>query len=140
MKTFALVMSAFLILSLNSFAQNQAADNGANKAPTVVKAGMLTDKEIEELKTEDTDEKTGQKIVFYCTFGAAKPKSAFEKKKYERSGKIPVRITCSLEDVKQVNGRNVGKLLRGTAKICIMDSDGKVVDTQSASLDKMCPS
>lgn len=140
MKIMVLMLSVMLLFSLKSLAQNQTPGNGTSKAPTVVKAGMLSDKEIEELKTEDTDEKTGQKIVFNASFGTAKLKTAFDKKKYEKSGKIPVRITCSLEDVKQVNGKNVSKLLRGTAKICIMDSEGKEVETQSVSLDKMCPS
>jgi len=84
MKIMALVVSVMLLFSLNSFAQNESSGNGTSKAPTVTKAGMLSDKEIEELQSEYTDEKTGQKIVFYATFGTAKPKTAFEKKKYEK--------------------------------------------------------
>ena len=143
MKIFSLILAAALIFSINTLAQNQTngADTSVKKAPpAVTKAGMLSDKEIEELQTQSVDEKTGQKIVFSGSFGTAKPKSAFEKKKYEKSGKIPIRVTCSLEDVKQVNGKNLAKLLRGTARICVMDSDGKVVLTESESLDKMCPS
>jgi len=141
MRCTLIAVLATIVFSLNSsYGQNQTGDNGTQKAHTITKAGMLSEKEIEELKTESTDEKTGQKIVFYASFGTAKPKSAFDKRKYEKSGKIPIRITCSLEDVKQINGRNVGKLLRGTAKICIMDSEGKVIETESVSLDKMCPS
>ncbi|MDD4870209.1 MAG: hypothetical protein PHR77_06580 [Kiritimatiellae bacterium] len=142
MKTFVLAISAMLLFSLSGYSQNQTApDNGVKKASsTVAKAGTLSDKEIEELLSESTDEKTGQKIVFNAFFGTAKPKSAYEKKKYEKSGTIPIRITCTLSDVKQVNGKNMSKLLRGTARMYVMDSDGKIVMTESASLDKMCPS
>jgi hypothetical protein len=142
MRNLALIVSVVLIFSLCGYAQNQTAtDNGAKKTSSAaVKPGMLSDKEVEELQTENTDEKTGQKIVFNAFFGTVKPKNAYEKKKYEKNGTIPIRITCTLEDVKQVNGKKVGKLLRGTARMYVMDSDGKVVMTESASLDKMCPS
>jgi hypothetical protein len=142
MKTLALIVSVVLIFSLCGYAQNQTTPaNGDKKASsTVAKPGTLSDKEIEELQTENTDDKTGQKIVFNAFFGTVKPKNAYEKKKFEKSGTIPIRITCTLEDVKQVNGKNVSKLLRGTARMYVMDSDGKIVMTESASLDKMCPS
>jgi hypothetical protein len=143
MRIVALILAVCVLLSFKSFGQDKPAtpEQPAKKpSSTMTKPGTLSEKAIEELQTEWTSDKNGQKIVFNGSFSGRKLTQAAEKKKFEKSGKIPIRITAELLDVKQVNGKNMSKRLPGTARFFITDPDGKVVITESGSLDKMCPS
>lgn len=143
MKTIIFVLSFVLLFACQSYAQSQTGDSDTTvtkPSSTVVKPGTLSDKDIEELKTELTDEKTKQKLLFVADFSLRKPTQPAEKKKYEKSGKIPFRITATLYDVKDTGGKPLYRRFGGTAKFYLINSDGKVVLTESASLDKMCPS
>jgi len=100
---------------------------------------VLTEDQIAALLTEWTNEKTGAKLVFHSSFGVreVKPK---KKRKYVKSGKIPVRITCNLSEIKEVKGKKLAKRVSGgRAYFYIMDPDGKVIVKKSLSLAKMCP-
>jgi len=101
---------------------------------------VLTDDQIAALLTEWTNEKTEAKIVFQSSFGvrAVTPQ---EKRQYVKSGKIPVRLTCELLEIKESNGKKLAKRVGGgTVRFYLMDSDGKVIVKKSLSIDKMCPS
>ena len=143
MKPIIFALLFVLLFSRQSYAQNQTGDSDTTvtkPSSTVVKPGTLSDKDIEALKTELTDEKTKQKLLFVTDFSLRKPTQPAEKKKYEKSGKIPFRITATLYDVKETGGKPLYRRLGGTAKFYLINSEGKVVLTESASLDKMCPS
>jgi len=143
-------MAALFFTAAAAFAQEKA---GGQKPATnvLVKPGLtngkpagnnniLAEDQIAELLTEWTDEKTGARLVFNSSFGV-RTVSPQEKRKYVKSGKIPVRITCSLEEVKEVNGKQLAKRVSGgSARFYIMDADGKVIEKKSVALDKMCPS
>ena len=100
---------------------------------------VLTDDQIAALLTEWTDEKTDAKLQFSASFGVRNV-PADEKRKYVKSGKIPIRITCELDEVKEVKGKKMYKRQSGNSHLYILDSDGKIVDRKTVSLDKMCPS
>jgi len=102
--------------------------------------GVLTAKQISEFKTEWADEKKGVKYMWSATFSQIKFSRPEEKKKYTKSGKIPYRITCSLYEIKEMNGKPLYKLVGGSVKLAILTSDKKVELSKTASLDKMCPS
>jgi len=99
----------------------------------------LTDEQIASLITEGTDEKMGTKLQFQASFGV-RNLPANEKKKYIKSGKVPFRVTCSLYEIGNINGRQSMKRLNGKAHINITDSTGKVIEKKTVPLDKMCPS
>ena len=108
---------------------------------TVKRMGeVLTEDQIDALLTEWTNEKTGTKLIFQSSFGV-RTVTPQEKRKYVKSGKIPVNLTCALYEVKESNGKKLFKRVNGgTARFYIMDPDGNVIVNKSLSLDKMCPS
>lgn len=101
--------------------------------------GMPTAEEIAQFVTATTNAADGLRTVFTASFTAVQPKAGKETEKYRKSGTIPVRITCELDDIKKVGSREVSKLVSGTVNICITDEDGKMVLSKAVSLDKMCP-
>lgn len=143
-----LVMTIILLLAVAAMVtaqQNNAPGANTNTATSILKSsikkpGVLTDEDIAAFKTSFTDEKTNKKYAFICSFSQRQPATEFEKKKYERNGKVPFRITCELMQIKEVKGKEVGFLESGTASIMLQDSEGKVLLTETRSLDKMCPS
>jgi len=143
MRLITFIVSAGLMVSIASQAQESTSStNDATKklSTTVTTPGTLSEKDVAELKSEWTDEKTGLKYMFVATFNQWKPTQPADKKKYEKSGKMPVRITCTFYEVKMVQNKPLYKRLSGASKFYITGPDNKVVLTQTVSLDKMCPS
>lgn len=137
-------LALFLFSAAPAPAQEQANDKAAapNKStesspPTA--GSILTSNQIAALLTQATDEKTQVQLVFKAAF-SQRNVSAEEKKRLVKSGKIPLVITCELDEFKEVQGKKLGKRLGGMARLYILDADGKVVTKQSIPLDKMCPS
>ena len=110
------------------------------KTPKPLQVGdILTDEQVASLLTKWTDKKTRASWEFTSSF-ERRSVSAAEKGNVQ-SGKIPIRITCSLDKSKVgFMGDRVYMRESGTASFYIMDSEGKVVIRQSMPLDKMCPS
>lgn len=133
------ILAAALIPVCIAFGQdNQAAGGQETNAlsKTVKKPGTLSDFDLAQLKTEWTDEKT--KIVFTASVNQPKLSEA-DKKRLVKSKKTPIRITADLIEMKPAGGKTLTKRLNGTAYLYLVDSDGKVVLTQSVALEKMCP-
>ncbi len=101
--------------------------------------GGPTEEQIAEMKTEWTDDKRKSRLHFAAGFSKAAINEQ-EKKKYEKSGKIPIRITADFVEIKEVGGKEVSKRLGGSIKLCVKDSDGKVLIRKSVPVEKMCPS
>ena len=99
----------------------------------------LTDNELETLKAEWTDEKSGKRLVFQAGCGVRKV-DAQEKKKYAKSGKVPIRVTADFLEIKTDKGKQIAARVSGTGHVYILDSSGKAVLAKSVSLDKLCPS
>jgi len=100
---------------------------------------MLTDEQIKNLLTDWTDPK-GKKYKFVASFGMARVSSS-DKRKYAKSGKVPVRITASLYELVESRGKMLPKRMSGKAHLVVLDSEGnETITKRSSSLSKMCPS
>lgn len=128
-----------------SFLSLGQASNGMKQAAlrtgtTSVSAnGLLSEKDISELKTDWTDEKTGIKYNFQASFGVANVEEK-DRKRLEKMGKVPYRITCTLYEMKQSKGTTLSNRMTGTAKFYVLDESNKDIIKKSVSLEKMCPS
>ncbi len=138
---------AFVLFTATSAFSQESTDekpaaangNGAAAKVTPTAAGTLSEEQIAAFLMELPNEKTGIKLQFQASFDARKI-APEEKRRYVRSGKIPIRLTCALFEVKELNGKETFKRATGVARFYIMDPDGKVIEKKSAPLDKMCPS
>jgi len=152
MKQFALILAAVMFLGSGLLA-GEPTGTSATTNPTAPKklsgiggpqvAGkQLTDEEIASLKTQAViDEKKDIQYQFVGSFAAVPVTDAKEKKKLAKSGKIPIRITCALYEVKGAKTpKPLAKRMSGSAQFYILDSEGKMVEKKTVSLDKMCPS
>jgi len=102
-------------------------------------SGTLTSEQIAGLKTEWQDDK-GKKFRFSGSFGMARMSSS-DKRKYAKSGKVPVRITASLYELGERKGKTVYERLKGTGRFYVLDAEGnEVIKKKSSSLAKLCPS
>ena len=105
---------------------------------------MLSDKQLEGLKSQWTSKngKKGVRFVGTASQAALDPKKDKAKiSGYKKSGKVPVRITCSLYDLVIKNGKTTSKRTNnGTAWFYLVDSEGKPALVKSGALSKMCPS
>jgi hypothetical protein len=111
-----------------------------NLPPSKPTAGkVLTEAQLDALVTQWSDEKTGVKLEFEADFTVRKLTDE-QKKRYAKSGKIPLKITCQLMEIKDANGKKLAKRMSGTAHMYVLDSNDKAVEHRSVSLDKMCPS
>ncbi|MFC1498537.1 SHD1 domain-containing protein [Verrucomicrobiota bacterium] len=110
-----------------------------SKSSSSANSGILSDEEIANLKVTHQDELHDRSYTFAASFYALKLDPKRDKstiKKYASSGKIPIRITCSLREVMKKSST----MISGTARFYILDSEGNVVLKKSESLNKMCPS
>lgn len=145
----ALCLAVSLSTAVYSFAQeesNQSSDVAATNQPKkglslsrLSGGGTLTDSQIAALKTEWKDKDGKTKVQFTASLGMA-PMKPEEKQKYATSGKIPIRLTADLLEIKEVNGKNLFKRLNGSIHMYVKDADGKVVLKKSIPVEKMCPS
>ncbi len=103
---------------------------------------QMTDEQVAELKTEYFNEKSERTFKFTSGFAQLRldPKKAKSKiSKYKASGKVPIRITAELVEMRVYKGKNVSKRANGTARIYVLDTEGKIVLKKSMSLSVMCP-
>jgi hypothetical protein len=144
----ALTISALVAFLLSATAL--WADNGQKPTSTTtgpkLSAGpvggantLLSDAEIAAFKTEVANDDGKKKVQFMAALSVPRLNDQ-EKRKFERSGKVPVRITCSLEEIKAAEPKPLVKRLSGRAQFYLLDSDSKVVFRKSMPLEKMCPS
>ena len=96
-------------------------------------------KDIEAWVTQWENPRSNRKYTFSASFGRARV-TGRELEKYKKSGKVPFRVTGDLLELKESRGRVLRKRQTGTAKIVILDVDGKKIISQSISLAKLCPS
>jgi hypothetical protein len=99
----------------------------------------IPDKDIAAWVTSWEDPKSHHKHTFSAAFGRARV-TGRELAKYKKSGKVPFRVTGSLLKLKESRGRVLRQRETGSAKIVIIDVDGKKIISKSISLAKLCPS
>jgi len=94
--------------------------------------------EIDAWETSWEDPRTENTYHFRAAFTAPRLRSS-QKAAYVRAGTIPYRITGDLFEYRVYRGRKTSRRMTGTARIVILDSDGKKIASQSVSLAKLCP-
>lgn len=94
-----------------------------------------------DLTGEWVDNRTGDRLVMTVEFEVQRLSQA-EKKKYEKKGVVPYRITTVVQATRpDVADKNRLLLLRsGNCWMRVIDENGKVVLDKNVSLAKMCPS
>lgn len=102
--------------------------------------GHLSDAQIEKLVAEYTD--PGNKKIYSIMVSASRATiPAADKKKYEKSGKVPFRVICQVVERKDENDTKPKLYTSSSANFYLLDADGKTaVNKQTVSLGKMCPS
>ena len=85
------------------------------------------------------EDSRSRKYEFSASF-ASDPVKGKARAKYQESGAVPFRVTGDLLELKESRGRVLRKRQTGSAKIVILDRDGKKIISQSISLAKLCPS
>lgn len=112
---------------------------GANRGPKAV-GGLAppTAEEIAAFKTDFTDT-DGSRYAFHASFH---PQTLSKKdaEKAARLGKIPFRVTCSLDKFKLVGGKMRSVTMEGNGYIVVLDEQGEVVASKRENLAKLCPS
>lgn len=111
---------------------SNAGQNGSGKH-------LLSDEQIKSLIVQHQEkDKPDEKIVFRASFGLPSMNKN-TREKYSGKEEVPYRITVQMLEYKKRGGRMVAKLMKGRAYMYILDPDGNLVDTESESLDKLCP-
>lgn len=110
---------------------------------TAAPADVLSDADLKALVTEHKDDAAKLETKLYTTagrkaFNVRTTKGKQEQAVYEKSGKIPYRVTANL--YQRTTGARGGKRLTGDAQVYIQDATGQTVFNETVSLEKLCPS
>lgn len=137
-----MLLCAVMVCS-SAFTASAEESKAAAKESETDKAeeGTLTAKQISELKTEFTDEKT--KKTYKVIDFEIKPvpvTSRSEKAKYKESGKAPVNFVYAIYEIYTADKKTVKTRLQGTCNLYMKNAEGEVVLKKGVPLDKMCPS
>jgi hypothetical protein len=109
-------------------------------APAAVSTeGLLSDAEIAALQTEWTDTKTGARASFQADF-LVPAVSSEELDAFQKSGKVPFRITVQFQEIREENGGRITNPLTQTVTFYLLDADGRLLLKESASSCALCPS
>jgi len=110
---------------------------------TGLSSGGLSADEVAKLQTEWRDEDGQYSRSFRPGFSAVRldpKKNKSDMRKYAKSGEVPFRITASLVEGREKNGKKSSSLIKsGTCYIQIKDDAGTLVAKKSMSLAKLCP-
>lgn len=132
-----IILSSLAVLATLTLLPDFSSAQTTFKKP--VAPGTLSDEDVAALKQQFTDPKTKISFQWQGSFSQEKLNTK-DAERAKMLKKIPIRVTGALYEIKQVGGKPVSKLKSGTCWIYITDSDGKIVQKTSQSLDKMCPS
>jgi len=97
----------------------------------------------EEIKAFLTTYKESETEAIHVSASFTVPRLAPDAlKRYERSGKVPYRVTFELLKSRNVNGemRNTGRITDGRVTVAILDENGALVKRAQESLLNLCPS
>jgi|GEM_PF-1726156 len=141
---FVLVVTAGAVLAQQS---TKAQPNApATKMRTLVTSGSAggaipTEEEIAAFVSE-YKETENSKESLSLSVNLVVPKLLPEqRKKYERSKKVPYKLTVDLVKVKEVNGKKVStRVTDGKCNFAVLNESGKVDKQSSESLIKLCAS
>lgn len=142
--TVALLFRAFAAMSADQPVEDKKESGRKLSAAPVVRSSLVLDtEEAGKLLQEWKDEAKGTRMVFAASAEQVRldpVKNRSEYNKFKKSGKIPIRITATLYEMKEQKGKVLSRRLTGTASIYVLDEEQNVVLKESVSLAKMCPS
>jgi hypothetical protein len=102
--------------------------------------GFPTDEEIKAFVSEYKEtENSKESLSLNVRFGVQKL-APEQKKKFERSKKVPYQLTVDLIKTKEVNGKLSTRVTDGKCNFAILDEAGKVSKQSSENLIKLCAS
>lgn len=109
---------------------------------TAAPTGVLSDADLKALVTEHKDDDAKLETKLYTTAGRKAFNVKTDKGKqaqaaYEKSGKIPYRVTANL--YQRTTGARSGKRLEGNAQVYMQDATGQTVFNETVSLKELCP-
>ena len=112
---------------------------GLSSRPSLNTAIVLPEAQVSELKSEITDEKSGNKYQFVASAGMDKTSS--KNRNWKEGKSLDVKITASCYKVKDIGGGRTQRTLEtgGSCHFYLLDEAGKPALTKSKSLDSMCP-
>lgn len=94
-------------------------------------SGVLTQKQIAELKERWKDDASGRKIELHTTLEPVGP---------AKSEPIRYRLTVALYEYGARRGMKRGRRLPGTAHFYMLNAKNEVLMDEAMSLAKLCPS
>jgi hypothetical protein len=140
----ALVVSAGAVLAQQSTkASTNAPASKLSTLKTSSSAGgaIPTEEEIQAFVSEYKEsENSKESLSLSVRLGVPKMPPE-QRKKFERSKKVPYQLTADLIKTKEVNGKRVAaRTTDGKCNVAILDETGKVIKQSSENLIKLCAS
>ena len=140
----ALVVTAGAVLAQQSTKSQTNAP--ASKLRTLVTSGSAggaipTEEEIQAFVSEYKEsENSKESLSLSVRLGVPKLPPE-QRKKFERTKKIPYQLTADLIKTKEVNGKKMSlRTTDGKCNVAILDENGKVIKQSSENLIKLCAS
>lgn len=144
MGAFVLVVAAGGVLAQQSTkAQTNAPAPKLRTLVTSSSAGgaLPTEEEIQAFVKEYKEtENSKESLSLSARFGVPKMPPE-QRKKFERSKKVPYQLCVDLIKTKEVNGKRMSsRTTAGKVSVAILDETGKVVKQSTENLIKLCAS
>lgn len=103
--------------------------------------GIPTDEEIKAFVTEYKETENSKDSLSLSVRCGVQKLSPEQRKKYDRSKKMPYQLLVDLVKVKEVNGKKMAsRVTDGKCNIAILDEKGKIIKQSSENLIKLCAS
>jgi hypothetical protein len=144
MSVFVLVVTAGAVLAQQP---TKAQPNApASKMRTLVTSGSAggaipTEEEIAAFVSEYKETENSKESLSLSVHIGVPKLLPEQRKKYERSKKVPYQLTADLIKTKEVNGKKVSlRTTDGKCNVAILNESGKVIEQSSVNLIKLCAS
>jgi hypothetical protein len=144
MSVVALVVAAGSVLAQQpTKAKTNAPASKLSTLKTSSSAGgaIPTEEEIQAFVSEYKESDTSKESLSLSVHLGVPKMPPEQRKKLERTKKVPYQITADLIKTKEVNGKRVSaRTTDGKCNVAVLDETGKVVKQASTSLIDLCAS
>ena len=144
LSAFVLAVTAGAVLAQQS---TKAQPNApASKMRTLATSGSAgaaipTEEEIAAFVSEYKETENSKESLSLSVFIRVPKLPPEQRKKFERTKKIPYQLTADLIKIKEVNGKKMSmRVTDGKCNFAILDDTGKAVKQSSENLIKLCAS
>jgi len=100
---------------------------------------VLSEEQIEGLRTEVPGSREGETVQFTATFGPQDRLSRRDRRRHVQAGSVPFHITADYVQMRMAGNRTLRQRLSGMVHLYVLDSDGNVVVNESLQVERMCP-